>query len=232
MKTRPRSAHPLSNTGDSRGGVRRGSTLGKAADPPVETSSTKAFTKKVGALKDKQRTFNADMLSDVLKTNNTDNTGVTVLGFEANSYIKDQNVRRDSNESRFAPSPEPTLEISAVPAEEGEISGADAFRIDAFHRLKNRKTQVFEDPSLQKDMQKKRLYKDNKIVAGLANHRPGFLRHRDERLTSMHMNAKNAYLSRQSTDFGAAHRPKFLDFTKHKKHSSKIENVPRFDHST
>lgn len=191
-------------------------------------NSTKAFSKKVGMLKEKQRTFNADMLSDKLKLNNGDSSGVTVLGFEANSYIKDQNTRRDSNASRQL-SQDPTREPSPVPVEEGEISGADAFRIDAFHRLKNRKTQVFEDPSLQKDMQKKRLYKDNKIVAGLQNHRPGFVKHRDERLASMDMNAKNAYLSRQSTDFGAAHRPKFLDFTKHNKHSSKIENVPRFD---
>lgn len=220
MKARPKSAHPSSRP--SSGVGLPGPFVSFVADSGASTSAmspTHAFSKKAGAIKDKQRIYNASMLSEKLKDKKVDEPAVVFMGIETHSYIGEN----DSLHGSPIPGSEPP------PTEVGEISCADALRIDAFHRLKSRKTQLLLNPSLQKDMRMKRSYKDNKIVAGLANHRPGFVRnHREERLASMDENARNAYLSRLNSDFTASYRPKFLDFTSHNNYSSKIENIPRF----
>jgi hypothetical protein len=179
------------------------------------------------------------MFSEQLKERMADETGtgggaatgtapVTMMAFEANSYIDNApGSRRNSITGRRKSSVSPPK--PAPPPDEGEISSADAFRIGAFKRLMNRKTQVFEDPSLQQEMRKNRGYKDNKIVASLVNHHAGFVNRsqREGRLESMDASARNAYLGRQSVDFTPCHRPKFLDFTNHTHYSSKIEKIPR-----
>lgn len=197
--------------------------------------SKSGFAAKVSNLKDKHRVYNADLLAEKLKDNKSsfspvDAGMVTILGFEATSVIKEGHPpRRNSasslksrRNSREATSP-------SHPVELGEITNADANRIDAFKRLMSRKTAVFEDPSLQKDMQSKRNYKDNKIVASLQGLHAGFVKNnREDRLESMDGNATRAYLGRQEIDFAPVHRPAFMNFSEHEKHSSKINMIPRY----
>ena len=231
MNTRPSSAHPRIPSGQNADSSISFSNVDTAeALPGVKSQG--GFSKRVGALKAKERTYNANMLSKKIKEANSERSSapVTVMGFEAHSYIRDQNRDSTSSVRRSSLSGNSQAEVGPPnEPEKGEISSADAFRINAFRRLKTMKGNLFEDPSLQDEMRKKRGYKDNKIVANLAGLRAGFVRNkRSNNLRTMESDAKALLLGRNNSDFMPTHRPKFVDFSKIAEFSSKIEKIPRY----
>jgi hypothetical protein len=162
---------------------------------------------------------------------------VTLIGFESNVVIEAKSdSRRNSVSSLTGSIRRKSVDLRkvvniAMDTQSdpiiGEISASDAKKIDAFHRLISRKTQVFEDPALLNQMKEKRLFKENKIVSELSNLQPGFLKaHRDEDdlLQSMDGLSNKNYLMKQGSFFQNVQKPAFK---RDPKFSSHVIQVPR-----